>query len=100
MVKDSTRPITMPPSTAPGIMPMPPSTAETKAFRPSREPMVVYTLGYWAMYISAATAARPEPTAKVSRMVWLTLMPINVAAALSSDTQRMARPSRVFWVNS
>ena len=62
--------------------------------------MVVYTLGYCAIYISAATAARPEPMAKVSNIVRLTLMPMSVAAALSSDTQRIARPTRVFCVNS
>ena len=50
------------------------------------------------MYMSAATAARPEPIAKVVRTVLLTLMPMSMAALLSSDTQRMARPILVFCV--
>ena len=51
------------------------------------------------MYISAATAARPAPMPKVMIMVWFTLMPMRVAASLSSDTHRMAQPIRAFWVN-
>ena len=38
--KHSHRPMAMPPIMAPGMEPMPPSTAATKAFRPSMEPMV------------------------------------------------------------
>ena len=57
-------------------------------------------LGYWAMYISAATAARPEPMAKVTSTVLFTLMPMSMAALLSSLTQRMARPIRVFCVKA
>ena len=65
---------------------------------PSVAPMVVYTFGYWAMYIRAATAARPAPMPKVMMMVWFTLMPMSVAASLSSETHRMAQPIRAFWV--
>ena len=36
----SSRPMAMPPIIAPGIEPIPPSTAATKAFRPSMDPMV------------------------------------------------------------
>ena len=36
---------------------------------------------------------------KVVRMVWFTLMPISVAASLSSATHRMAQPTLAFWVN-
>ena len=39
------------------------------------------------------------PMPKVVRMVWFTLMPISVAASLSSATHRMAQPTLAFWVN-
>ncbi|VUX36676.1 Uncharacterised protein [Bifidobacterium catenulatum] len=51
-------------------------------------------------YISAATAARPEPMAKVSVMVEFTLMPIRIDASLSSETARMALPCLVWETNS
>ena len=37
-------------------------------------------------------AARAEPIANVIEIVWLTLMPISLAASLSSDTARIALP--------
>ena len=36
----SANPMAKPPTTAPGMEPMPPSTAATKALRPRSEPMV------------------------------------------------------------
>ena len=44
-------------------------------------------------------AASAEPMAKVMEMVRLTLMPMSWAAALSSETARMALPILVFPVN-
>ena len=44
-------------------------------------------------------AARAEPMAKVMEMVALTSMPMSWAAALSSDTARMALPILVRLVN-
>jgi hypothetical protein len=37
-LKACTNPITSPPSTAPGRLPIPPSTAAVKAIRPTRNP--------------------------------------------------------------
>ena len=45
-------------------------------------------------------AARPEPMAKVREMVVLTLIPIRPAAALSSETARIAVPIFVLLVKS
>ena len=47
-----------------------------------------------------AKAASAEPMANVRVMVLSTLMPIRVAAFLSSDTARMALPSFVLSMNS
>ena len=55
----------MPPSIAPGILPIPPKTAATKALIPGRAPRVGSKVSYWAMKRTPATAARAEPTAKV-----------------------------------
>src|SRR4029453_1198818 len=40
LLNDSTNPITSPPSTAPGRLPIPPRTAAVKAIRPTRKPSV------------------------------------------------------------
>ena len=100
LVRLSTTPITRPPTMAPGMEPMPPSTAATKAFRPSMAPIIGETCGYETQYISEATAARPEPMAKVRVMVEFTLMPIRIEASLSSETARMALPCLVYVTNS
>ena len=41
----SQRPIRNAPTTAPGMEPMPPNTAATKAFRPGIPPEVIATVG-------------------------------------------------------
>ena len=53
-----------------------------------------------AQYISAATAASPEPMAKVVVIILLTLMPTKVDASLSCGTARIALPSFVFLTKS
>ena len=45
LVRLSATPMIKPPSIAPGRMPMPPSTAAMKAFRPGIAPMVGETVG-------------------------------------------------------
>ncbi|VUX36674.1 Uncharacterised protein [Bifidobacterium catenulatum] len=45
LVRLSTTPITRPPTIAPGMEPIPPSTAATNAFRPSIAPIIGDTCG-------------------------------------------------------
>ena len=89
----------MPPTNAPGIEPMPPNTAAVNALMPGIEPVVGIRVGYAEQSSTPAIAARPEPMAKVSEMVVLTLMPISCAAPLSSDTARIAVPALLLLVN-
>ena len=63
--------------------------------RGETQALTVTTLGS----MSEAIAAKPEPMAKVSVIVRLTLMPMRMEADLSSETQRIARPIFVFCVN-
>ena len=83
-------PSRIPPTNAPGIEPMPPKTAATKALIPGIAPVVGCKVGYEEQSSAPATAASAEPMAKVSEIVPLTLTPINWAAPRSSDTASMA----------
>ena len=85
-----------PPIIAPGIEPMPPSTAATNAFRPSIEPIVGEACWYAHRYRTEPIPASAEPMANVNEMVLFRLMPMSCAAPMSSDTARMALPSFVF----
>ena len=98
--KHSAMPMAKPPTIAPGIEPMPPRTAATKAFRPSMEPMVGVACAYWQQYSTEPIPASAEPMAKVKEMVAFTLMPISWAAPVSSETARMALPTLVFCTSS
>src|SRR5713101_5454112 len=90
--KASRTPSTSPPSMAPGMLPMPPSTAAVKALSPGMKP--VY--GLIRLYCTPKSTPAPPPMAppmrKVREMMRLTLMPMSEAADWSSATARMALP--------
>ncbi len=92
---DSSRPSVSPPSMAPTMLPMPPSTAAVKALMPGRKPMVWLTWLKISVYRMPAAPASTPPMAKVMTMTRSTLMPIMAATSLFSLTARMARPVRV-----
>ncbi|MNF75866.1 hypothetical protein D3C84_579570 [compost metagenome] len=90
----SATPNTSPPSMAPGILPMPPSTAAVKAFRPTRKPALGLITPYCMLSSTAATAARAAPMTKVRAMMLLVLIPSRLAILMSSAQARQARPRR------
>ena len=77
---------------APGILPIPPSTAATNAFKPTRMPINGSMRGMRIATSTPAAAASAEPSAKVKAMIRSVLMPINFAEFRLKDTARMARP--------
>ena len=81
-----------PPINAPGIDPIPPNTAAVNALIPGIDPSVGATFGYALHSSNDAIAAKPEPIAKVIDIVVLTLIPINLAASLSSEQALIAEP--------
>ena len=85
---------------APGIEPIPPRTAATKALIPGIAPVYGESEGYAEHKSAPAIAARAEPIANVSMMVLFTLMPISAAAPLSSDAASIACPCFVLFINS
>ena len=80
--------------------PIPPNTAATKALIPGMEPVYGVREGYAEHNRTPATAASPDPMAKVSAMVPSTLIPISCAAPLSSDTANIACPALVLLIKS
>ena len=94
----SIRPRMSAPNMAPGMLPMPPSTAAVKAFRPGTKPLLNLTTVLWKPSITPAAPARADPSMKVMTMTALTSTPISDAVARSSATARMARPSFVRWM--
>ena len=89
-----------PPSSAPGMEPMPPNTAAVNALMPGMEPVVGMSDVLNEQSSTPAMAASAEPMAKVAEMVALTLMPMSCAAALSSEQARMALPILLLLTNS
>ena len=85
----------IPPMNAPGMEPMPPSTAATKALMPGMAPVVGVSVGYAEHIRIPPIAASAEPMAKVIEMVLLTSTPMRVAAPLSSETASIACPAFV-----
>ena len=59
----------MPPSAAPGRLPMPPSTAATNAFSPGKMPMSGSMAGELMAKKIPAAAASAEPRPKVKLMI-------------------------------
>src|SRR6266853_862667 len=90
--KASRMPSTRPPSMAPGILPIPPSTAAVKALSPGMKPVYGLTRLYWTPKRTPAPPPIAPPMRKVSEIIRLTLMPMSEAAAWSSATARMALP--------
>ena len=92
-------PSSRPPSSAPGMEPIPPKTAAVNALMPGMEPVVGTKVGYAEQRSTPAMAAKAEPMANVTEMVELTLMPMSWAAPLSSEQARIALPILVLPVN-
>ena len=85
---------------APGMLPMPPSTAAVKAFSPGMKPVYGLIRPYCTPNSTPAAPPMAPPIRKVSEMIRLTLMPIRLAAAWSSATARMAVPIFVRFTSS
>jgi hypothetical protein len=77
----SVTPSTMPPATAPGMFPIPPSTAATKAFSPGIKPMSGSTFCTFTASRIPAAAASAEPSANVKVMMPFTFTPMRRAAS-------------------
>src|ERR1051326_179743 len=93
--KASMMPIISPPTTAPGTLPMPPSTAAMKALSPGMIPISGSIFGYDRPKRLPATAASDEPITNVVEITRSTGMPISDAISKLYDTARMARPNFV-----
>ena len=91
----SVRPTTSPPSIAPGMLPIPPTTAAVKPFSPARNPMKWNTWLKSKPNITPAAPARNEPKKKVDAITRSVSMPIIDAASRSYDVARIALPTRV-----
>ncbi|KAG1317381.1 hypothetical protein G6F63_015691 [Rhizopus arrhizus] len=84
----SARPSSTPPSMAPGILPIPPSTAAVKALMPAKKPMKGFSLPMVMAISTPPTAARIAPITNVKEITRLVSMPSRASARPS------ARPSR------
>ena len=89
-----------PPSTAPGKLPIPPTTAAMNAYRPATNPMYGHTCWYASPLKTPAAPASAEPMKNVATITRSTSMPIIAAASRSNDVARMALPSCDRWTNS
>ena len=95
VTNDSARPISRPPSIAPGIEPMPPTTAAVNALSPAMNPMVFVTWLNSRPAMMPATPASAEPRKNVDAMMKFTLIPSISAASRSAATARICLPSFV-----
>ena len=98
---DSTTPRKKPPNIAPGMLPMPPSTAALNALMPGRKPDIEIDLLVDEAVEHAADAghAGAEHEGEDDHLV-AESMPISAAASRSSDTARIAIPILVFWTTT
>ncbi len=96
---DSKIPMLTPPSIAPTMLPMPPSTAEVKALIPGRNPEKKLRLGNTSPHNPPATPAMAPPTANTLTIVPLTSIPISAAVSGSSATARIDFPVLVRSTN-
>ena len=71
----------MPPAIAPGMLPMPPTTAATNALSPGMMPISGSIFGFDSPTSTPAAPASIEPSTKVSEITRLTSMPIKLAAS-------------------
>jgi len=81
-----------PPSIAPGILPIPPTTAAINAFKPGIIPIVGTICGNLRLHKIPPTAARAEPIIKVTEIALLTPTPINLEVSISRDIALIAKP--------
>ena len=88
-------PMSNPPTTAPGTLPIPPNTAAMNALRPGMIPISGSIFGYESAKRMPATAASAEPITKVMEMMRSTGMPISAAVSKLNETARIARPNFV-----
>src|SRR5690606_1361687 len=92
--KVSARPSSTPPNMAPGMLPIPPSTAAVNALMPARKPMKGLSLPMASAMSTPPTAASMAPTTKVKEMILLVSMPNRLAMRRSCEQAREARPRR------
>ena len=86
----------IPPSIAPGMLPMPPTTAAVKPFKPAPKPMKWYTRWNTRPTITPAAPASAEPMKNAMTITRSTSMPIIAAASRSYAVARIAFPTRVY----
>ncbi len=79
------------------MLPMPPSTAATNAFRPVIRPISGSMRGMESATSTPATAASAEPSANVKAMTKSVLIPISRATGRLNETARIALPIFVRW---
>ncbi len=89
----------MPPAKAPETLPMPPSASATSALRLKTKPANGLN-GKVVATATPAAAASAMPMAKAMALTRCGLMPISVAAVMSSEAARTALPTSVFLRNS
>jgi hypothetical protein len=74
------------------MLPMPPTTAAVKPFRPARKPMKWNTWLKRSPNITPAAPARREPMKKVVAITRSVSIPIIAAASRSYEVARIAFP--------
>jgi hypothetical protein len=79
---------------APGMLPMPPSTAAVKALMPAMKPMKGLSLPIVMAMSTPPTAASTAPSTKVNDTTRLVSMPSRLAIFMSCEQARAARPMR------
>ena len=89
------RAIRRPPTIAPGIDPIPPTTAAVKPFRPARKPMKWKIWLKTSPYITPAAPASDDPMKNVDAITRSVSMPIIDAASRSYAVARIAFPNCV-----
>ena len=82
---------------APGMLPMPPSTAATNAFSPVISPISGSMRGMASATITPPAAASADPSANVNAMTKSVLIPISFATDRLNDVARIALPILVRW---
>jgi hypothetical protein len=85
---------------APGMLPMPPSTAAVKALMPAMKPMKGFSLPMAKAISTPPTAASMAPMTKVMEMILLVSMPSRLAMRRSWEQAREAWPVREYLMNS
>src|SRR5690554_6689461 len=94
----SARPSSTPPSMAPGILPIPPSTAAVNALIPAKKPMKGLSFPMARAISTPPTAASMAPIMKVKDMILLVSMPKRLAMRRSCEHARDARPRREYLI--